>query len=40
MMIKIAGDILTAVVILVMTGIVVAVFVTIATIHRKIMGKN
>lgn len=38
MMIKIAEHILTAVVILVMTGIVVTVFATIATIHKKIMG--
>ena len=40
MMIKIAGDILTAVVILVITGIVVTVFATIATIHKKIMGNK
>ena len=38
MIIKIAEHILTAVAILVMTGIVVAVFATIATIHKKIMG--
>jgi hypothetical protein len=39
-MIKIAEQILTAVVILVMTGIVVTVFATIATIHKKIMGNK
>lgn len=38
MMIKIAEHILTAVAILVMTGIVVTVFATITTIHKKIMG--
>lgn len=38
MMVKIAELILTAVVILVMTGMVVTVFAAIATIHKKIMG--
>ena len=38
MMVKITEYILTAVVILVMTGIVVTVFAAVSTIHKKIMG--
>ena len=40
MMIKMAEHILTAVAILAMMGIVVTVFATIATIHKKIMGNK